>query len=59
MFDSVGVSFVSITYKITVNSDELVFSLKEDEIAEIAWFTKEEALDHAVSWFDISAIERL
>ncbi|MBT3972016.1 MAG: NUDIX hydrolase [Euryarchaeota archaeon] len=59
MFDSVGVSFVSITYKITVNSDELVFTLKEDEIAEIAWFTKEEALDHAVSWFDISAIERL
>ncbi len=59
IFDSIGVSFVSITYKITVNSNELVFTLKEDEIAEIAWFTKEEALDNAVSWFDISAIERL
>ena len=59
MFDSDCISFISFTYKVKVNRKELNFTLKEDEISEVGWFSKEQALDLAVSWFDISAIEKV
>ncbi len=59
IFTDEGINFVSFTYRSTVRSGDLNFKPKQDEIAEVAWLSKEEALDRAVSWFDRKALENL
>ena len=59
IFTDEGINFVSFTYRSSVNSDDVSFTPKEDEIAEVAWLSKDEALARAVSWFDIKAIQSL
>jgi 8-oxo-dGTP diphosphatase len=59
IFTDEGINFVSFTYRSSVNSDDMTFKPKQDEIAEVAWLSKEEALDRAVSWFDRKALEDL
>ena len=59
IFSEEGVSFVSFTYLVKVNSNDLTFNLKSDEIEEISWFGREDAIKSASSWFDIQAIQEL
>ena len=59
IFTDEGISFVSFTYHVSVESEGLEFSLKEDEIEAVGWFSRSEAIANAVSWFDITAIEKL
>ena len=59
IFTDEGISFVSFTYRVEVQSHELEFSLKEDEIEAADWFSQSEAIAKAVSWFDLTAIEKL
>ena len=44
---------------VNINSNELKFDLKSDEIEEIIWLERDEAINSASSWFDIQAIEKL
>jgi|TARA_B100001540_G_C15660749_1_gene575458 ADP-ribose pyrophosphatase YjhB (NUDIX family) len=59
IFNEAGISFVSFTYLVEVNSNELEFNLKIDEIEEIGWFKRNEAISSASSWFDLEAIKKL
>ena len=59
IFTDEGISFVSFTYLVELNDSKLAFDLKKDEIEEVGWFPRSEALIQAVSWFDITAIEKL
>lgn len=59
IFSNEGISFVSFTYLVNINSNELKFDLKSDEIEEIIWLERDEAINSASSWFDIQAIEKL
>ena len=59
IFTDEGISFVSFTYRVEIQSPNLEFSLKEDEIEAVDWFSQSEAIANAVSWFDITAIEKL
>lgn len=59
IFTDEGISFVSFTYLVKVNSNKLEFTLKSDEIEEIKWFERSEAIKSARSWFDLQAIEKL
>lgn len=59
IFSNEGISFVSFTYLINIYSENLNFKLKIDEIEEIKWFNKDEALNSASSWFDLEAIKNL
>ena len=45
----------SFVKKISPNLEKLI---EDDEIEEARWFSREEALDRAVSFFDIEAIQR-
>ena len=40
IFTDEGISFVSFTYLVKINSENLEFKLKKDEIEEIKWFNK-------------------
>lgn len=59
IFSEEGISFVSFTYLVNVNSNDLKFDLKSDEIEEIIWLERNEAIKAASSWFDIQAIQEL
>ena len=59
IFNDAGISFVSFTYLVEINSEELEFNLKIDEIEEINWFKRKEAINSASSWFDLQAIQKL
>ena len=59
IFTEEGISFVSFTYLVKIHSNDLEFDLKIDEIEEIHWFTRENAMKSAMSWFDLQAIETL
>jgi 8-oxo-dGTP pyrophosphatase MutT (NUDIX family) len=58
IFNEDGVNWVSFTYRCNgeFGSDEL--TPKNDEIEEARWFSKSEALEVAVSIFDIEAIQK-
>ncbi len=59
IFTEEGISFVSFTYLVKIHSNNLKFNLKTDEIEEIHWFTREDAIKSAMSWFDLQAIQTL
>ena len=59
IFTEEGINFVSFSYRSTVNSIDMDFKPKHDEIAEVAWLNKEEAISRAVSWYDIQANQSL
>ena len=59
IFTNEGISFVSFTYRANWLGDDAEIKLKENEIEEFAWYSKEEALSIAVSGFDYSAIKNL
>ena len=44
-----------------LTEDEILeeFKLKDDEISDVDWFSREQALEQAVSWFDATAISQL
>ena len=56
IFTAEGISFVSFTYKAIWLGDDSEISLKENEIGDYSWFTKDEALAKAVSGFDRAAL---
>ncbi len=57
IFNDEGVSFVSFTYQARWNGELTDMNLLTEEISEAAWFTKEAALEAAVSYFDSEAIK--
>ena len=59
IFTEEGINFVSFTYRSQVDAKTLQFALKADEIEEVGWFSKDEALARAASWFDKSALHGL
>lgn len=56
IFTAEGISFVSFTYKAIWLGDDSEISLKENEIEDYSWFTKDEAMSKAVSGFDRAAL---
>lgn len=56
IFTAEGISFVSFTYKATWLGDNSEIKLKENEIEDYSWFTKDEAMAKAVSGFDRAAL---
>ena len=59
VFNDEGISFVSLTYRSSWNGDIDELTLQTEEISEAAWFSPQEALDHAVSHFDRQALRSL
>ena len=59
IFTEEGISFVSFTYLVKINSVNLNFNLKSDEIEQIKWFERNDAIKSASSWFDLQAIQEL
>ncbi len=59
VFNQEGISFVSFTYQSIWNGNISELSLQTEEIEEAKWFTLEEALEKAVSFFDLEAIHSL
>jgi ADP-ribose pyrophosphatase YjhB (NUDIX family) len=59
IFTDDGISFVSFTYRSTWNGDLSQLKLQTEEIAEVKWFSKDEACQVAVSYFDIEALKTL
>ncbi len=59
IFTEEGISFVSFTYLVNINSDKIKFNLKSDEIEEVKWFERDDAMKSASSWFDLQAIKDL
>lgn len=59
IFTDDGISFVSFTYRSTWNGDLSQLKLQTEEIAEVKWFSKDEAYKVAVSYFDIEALKTL
>lgn len=59
IFTQEGISFISLTYRVDVLGSEIEFKLKDDEISDVDWFSREQALGQAVSWFDTTAISQL
>jgi ADP-ribose pyrophosphatase YjhB (NUDIX family) len=59
IFTDDGISFVSFTYRSTWNGDLSQLKLQTEEIAEVKWFSKDEAYQVAVSYFDIEALKTL
>ena len=57
IFNDEGVSFVSFTYQSTWDGNIEDMTLLTEEISEAAWFSKEDALSNAVSFFDSEAIK--
>ena len=59
IFNEEGINWVSFTYTCESDLDNQEISPKDDEIEEARWFSLEEALNRAVSIFDIEAIKRI
>ena len=59
IFNDEGISFVSFTYQSTWNGDIEDLNLLTEEISEAAWFSKNDALANAVSYFDLEAIRSI
>ena len=59
IFTDDGISFVSFTYRSIWNGDITQLKLQTEEIAEVKWFTKGDALNVAVSYFDVEALKSL
>jgi len=59
IFNDEGISFVSFTYQSTWNGDIEDLNLLTEEISEAAWFSKNDALANAVSYFDLEAIKSI
>ena len=59
IFTDDGISFVSFTYRSLWNGDITQLKLQTEEIAEVKWFTKADALNVAVSYFDVEALKSL
>ncbi|RPG73751.1 MAG: NUDIX hydrolase [Euryarchaeota archaeon TMED141] len=56
VFDRRGLSFLSFTYTSTETVNQRI-TVEPSEIAEGAWFPAREALEHAVSYFDRTALK--
>ena len=59
IFNDEGISFVSFTYQSTWNGEIEDLNLLTEEISEAAWFSKNDALANAVSYFDLEAIKSI
>lgn len=59
IFSDEGINFVSFTYLCKVKRNSLSFKPKEDEIAEVSWYSIDEAISLSVSWFDRMALMTL
>lgn len=59
IFTEDGINWISFTYKCHAEFEQKDIIPKDDEIEEAKWFDIEEALDIAVSIFDIEAIRKL
>ncbi len=59
IFNDEGISFVSFTYQSTWNGEIEDLNLLTEEISEAAWFSKNDALANAVSYFDLEAIRSI
>ena len=57
IFNDEGISFVSFTYQATWNGDIKQLTLQTEEIEEASWFSPDEALENAVSFFDSQALQ--
>ena len=57
IFNDEGISFVSFTYQATWNGDINQLTLQTEEIEEASWFSPDEALENAVSFFDSQALK--
>ena len=58
IFTPDGINWLSFTYRVEADIDAEKIVPKDDEIEEARWFSKEGALQVAVSFFDIEAIEK-
>ena len=59
IFNDEGINWVSFTYRCNSDLDGQKIIPKDDEIEEARWFSVSEALEKAVSVFDIEAIKRV
>ena len=59
IFNSEGINWVSFTYRCEGEFSNEEIIPKEDEIEEVRWFSKEQALQLAVSEFDIEALTKI
>ena len=59
IFNDEGINWVSFTYFCEDDLADQEISPKDDEIEEARWFSIAEALERAVSFFDIQAINRI
>jgi len=59
IFNEEGINWVSFTYKCEEDLVGQEVVPKDDEIEDAQWFSREEALNLAVSLFDIEAIKKL
>ena len=59
IFQKDGINWLSFTYRCRADIPAADIVPKDDEIEEVRWFSKEEALKNAVSLFDIEAIRRV
>jgi len=59
IFTSEGISFVSFTYRANWSGDDKLIKPKKNEIADFGWFSPQDALDNAISGFDIAALKHL
>ena len=59
VFQQDGINWISFTYKCHADIPAEDIVPKDDEIEEARWFTRKEALNNAVSLFDIEAIQQI
>ncbi|MEC9146994.1 MAG: NUDIX hydrolase, partial [Candidatus Thermoplasmatota archaeon] len=59
IFNEDGINWISFTYKCHGEFEDREIIPKDDEIEEARWFRIPEAIDIAVSIFDIEALKRL
>ena len=58
IFNEQGINWVSFTYTCETDLNGQEITPKEDEIEEVGWFAPDQALNIAVSMFDIEAIKK-
>ena len=59
IFTDDGINWISFTYKCHADFEYEEITPKQDEIEEAMWFSISDAIDKAVSIFDIEALNRL
>ena len=59
IFQEDGINWISFTYRCSADIPAEDIIPKDDEIEEARWFSPKEALNNAVSLFDIEAIQRV